>query len=79
MTEVVAAQRLQSFISRIEQLEGDKAGIAEDIREVYVEAKATGFEPKIMRQVVRVRRMDKHERDEQQQLLDLYLAALGGR
>jgi len=77
MTEAVAAERLKTFIARIERLEEDRAGIGADIREVYGEAKSAGFEPKIMRQVVRMRRLDSAERQEQAQLLDLYLTALG--
>ena len=70
----IAADRLKSFIERIERLEEEKAAIAGDIREVYSEAKSTGFETKIMRQVVRLRKMEAHDREEQEQLLDLYKA-----
>jgi uncharacterized protein (UPF0335 family) len=73
----IAADRLKSFIERIERLEEEKAGIAGDIREVYSEAKSTGFETKIMRQVVRLRKMEAHDREEQEQLLDLYKRAVG--
>ncbi|RMD91272.1 MAG: DUF2312 domain-containing protein [Alphaproteobacteria bacterium] len=74
----VAGDILRSFIERIERLEEEKRGIAEDIREVYAEAKAAGFEPKIMRQVIRIRRLERHEREEQEALLDLYLHAVEG-
>ncbi len=74
----VAGDILRSFIERIERLEEEKRGIAEDIREVYAEAKAAGFEPKVMRQVVRIRRMERQEREEQEALLDLYLHAIEG-
>jgi len=79
MAEVggVAADQLRSFIERIERLEEDKAAIASDIREVYAEAKSSGFEPKIMRQVVRIRKMEAADRQEQEALLDLYRHALG--
>jgi uncharacterized protein (UPF0335 family) len=79
MAEVggVAADQLRSFIERIERLEEDKAAIASDIREVYAEAKSSGFEPKIMRQVVRIRKMEATDRQEQEALLDLYRHALG--
>lgn len=74
----VAGHILRSFIERIERLEEEKKALAEDIRDVYKEAKMSGFEPKIMRQVIRLRKMDKNERDEQEYLLDTYLAALEG-
>ena len=77
MAEAVAAERLRSFVNRIEKLEEERAAMAADIREVYAEAKANGFEPKIMRQVVRLRKMDRGERQEQEALLTLYLEALG--
>jgi uncharacterized protein (UPF0335 family) len=73
----IAADRLKSFIERIERLEKEKAAIAGDIREVYSEAKSTGFETKIMRQVVRLRKMEAHDREEQEQLLELYKRAVG--
>jgi uncharacterized protein (UPF0335 family) len=73
----VAVERLRSFIERIERLEEDKRALSGDIKEVYAEAKGTGFEPKIMRQIVKIRRMDKQEVDEEESLLDLYKRALG--
>ena len=72
-----SANRLKAFIARIERLEEEKANIATDIREVYAEAKSTGFDTKIMRQVIRLRKMDNQARIEQQELLDLYLSVLG--
>lgn len=68
---------LRSLIERIERLEEDKAAISADIKEVYSEAKATGFDPKIIRMVIRIRKADPAERAEQQALLDTYMAALG--
>lgn len=68
---------LKSFIERIERLEEEKKAIADDIRDVYAEAKGNGFDAKIMRQVVRLRKQDASERAEQQAVLDTYLAALG--
>jgi uncharacterized protein (UPF0335 family) len=68
---------LKSFIERIERLEEEKAAIAGDIKEVYSEAKSSGFETKIMRQIVRLRKMDTQERVEQEQLLDVYKQAIG--
>lgn len=73
----VAGDRLRSFIERIERLEEERATIAVDIREVYAEAKATGFDPKIMRQIVRLRKMESADRQEQEALLETYMAALG--
>ncbi|TNE57377.1 MAG: DUF2312 domain-containing protein [Alphaproteobacteria bacterium] len=73
----VAAGQLKSFIERIERLEEEKAAIAADIREIYAEAKGTGFDAKVMRQIVRIRKQDQNERQEQEALLDLYLHALG--
>lgn len=68
---------LRSLIERVERLEQDKATIHTDIKEVYAEAKANGFDPRIMRQIVRIRKMDPADREEQQALLDTYMAALG--
>jgi uncharacterized protein (UPF0335 family) len=72
-----SAARLKSFIERIERLEEEKAATAADIKEVYAEAKGTGFDIKIMRQVVRLRKMEQADRREQEELLDLYQRALG--
>lgn len=73
----VAADRLRSFIERVERLEEEKAVIAEDMKEVYSEAKGEGYDTKTLRQVVRIRKMDRADRQEQEALLDLYLSALG--
>lgn len=73
----VAGKRLISFIERIERLEEEKAGIAEDIKEVYAEAKGTGFEARIIRRVIAARKMDIEKRREEEQLLALYKAAIG--
>lgn len=77
MTEAVAADQLRQLIERVERLEEEKAAMAADIRDVYAEAKANGFEPKIMRQVIRLRKMDRDARAEQEAVLSLYLEALG--
>ena len=79
MAEVggIAAERLRAFIERIERLEEEKAALAADIREVYAEAKSTGFDVKTMRQVIRLRKMDRDDRQAQEHLLDLYKQALG--
>ena len=73
----VAGEQLKSFIERIERLEEEKRALSGDIKEVYAEAKGTGFEPKIMRQIIKLRKMDKEEVDEEESLLDLYKRALG--
>ncbi|RMF10064.1 MAG: DUF2312 domain-containing protein [Alphaproteobacteria bacterium] len=73
----VAADQLRAFIERIERLEEEKKSLADDIRQVYAEAKANGFDPKIMRQVIKLRKMEEHDRKEQEALLDLYSHALG--
>ena len=79
MAEVggITAEQLRSYVERVERLEEDKAAIAADIKEVFAEAKGNGFDVKIMRQVIRLRKLDKDTRDEQDTLLDLYLHALG--
>lgn len=74
----VAAGQLRSIIERIERLEEEKKAIADDIKDVYGEAKSNGFDTKVLRQVVRIRKQDQAERQEQEALLDLYLGALGG-
>ncbi|MDG1859304.1 MAG: DUF2312 domain-containing protein [Emcibacteraceae bacterium] len=73
----IAADALKSFIERIERLEEEKKAMADDIKDIYAEAKSTGFDPKIMRQIVRLRKMDETERQEQEMLLDTYTHALG--
>jgi len=73
----IAGERLRSFIERIERLEEERRTLAADIKEVYAEAKGTGFDAKIMRQIIRIRRMDKDDLDEQESLLDIYKRALG--
>jgi uncharacterized protein (UPF0335 family) len=73
----IAGEQLKSLVERIERLEEEKRALGEDIKEVYAEAKGTGFEPKIMRQLIKIRKMDKDEHDEQESLLDLYQRAIG--
>lgn len=73
----VSGDRLKSFIERIERLEEEKAALMEDIREVYGEAKSVGFDVKIMRKVVSLRRMDNDKRREEEEILDLYKVAVG--
>jgi uncharacterized protein (UPF0335 family) len=74
-----AKEQLRSLIERVERLEEERAALSADIREVYSEAKGHGFDTKIMRQVVRLRRLDRADRQEQEAILDLYMSALGMR
>ncbi len=73
----VAGERLRSFLERVERLEEEKAAIVGDIKEVFAEAKGEGYDVKILRKVIRLRKMDRAERQEEEALLELYLAALG--
>ncbi len=73
----VAGEHLKSYIERIERLEEEKADLATDIREVFAEAKGNGFDVKTMRQIIKIRKMDASDRDEQEHMLDLYKRALG--
>lgn len=73
----VAAGQIKSIIERVERLEEEKAALAGDIREVYAEAKSNGYDVKILRQIVRIRKQDAAERQEMEAILDLYLHALG--
>ena len=75
----VAGKRLLSFFERIERLEEEKAAIAEDIKEVFAEAKSAGFEVKIMRRIMKLRKMEPEKRAEEDELLDLYMSAIGMR
>ena len=77
MSDTVAADQLRLFIERIERLEEEKKGMADDIRDVYNEAKGQGYDTKTMRTIVRLRKMEKNARDEAEALLDTYKAALG--
>jgi uncharacterized protein (UPF0335 family) len=72
----VAVDRLRSFIERVERLEEEKAALSADIKEVFSEAKGEGFDVKIMRQIIRLRKMESDDRQEQEALLDLYKSAL---
>ncbi|MCD7060513.1 DUF2312 domain-containing protein [Pelagibacterium xiamenense] len=73
----IARDQLRAFIERIERLEEEKKAIQDDIKEVYAEAKGNGFDTKVMRQIVRIRKQDRNERAEQEAILDLYMHALG--
>lgn len=73
----VSSERLRSFILRIEKLEESKATVMEDIKDVYGEAKSTGFDIKIIRQIIRLRKVEVEKRREAEELLDLYKSAIG--
>jgi uncharacterized protein (UPF0335 family) len=77
MKNSVDAGHLRAFIERIERLEEEKKTIADDIKDVYGEAKATGYDAKAMRRIVSMRRQDHQKRKEEEEILDLYLSALG--
>ena len=77
MDDPVQGDQLKSIVERIERLEEEKKTIADDIKEVYAEAKGAGYNPKIIRQVVRLRKIDLDERRETEAILDLYLQAVG--
>ncbi len=72
-----AQEKLRQLVARIEKLEEEKKSIADDVKETYAEAKAMGFDTKVLRQVVRIRKLDRQEREEQEMVRDLYLHALG--
>jgi len=73
----VSGKRLKSFIERVERLEEEKKAISEDVRDVYGEAKTVGFDAKIIRKIVSLRKTNLEKRREEQELLDLYMAAIG--
>lgn len=73
----IAAEALRQTIDRIERLEDEKRALSEDVKEVYGQAKSQGFDTKVIRKIVALRRQDRQEREEQEQLLELYLAAIG--
>lgn len=76
-SEPIAGDQLRAFVERIEHLEEEKQGLSNDIKDVYAEAKMSGFDVKVLRQIIRLRRQEPEEREEQEALLDLYLQALG--
>ena len=73
----ISGERLRSFIERIERLEEEKKALSDDIREIYSEAKGAGFDIKILRQIIRLRRMDASDRNEMEEVLEVYKRALG--
>lgn len=76
-TQTIAAGQLRALIERIERLAEEKQAIADDIKDVYAEAKGNGFDTKTLRTIIRLRKMDQAEREEQETILDRYKAALG--
>jgi uncharacterized protein (UPF0335 family) len=76
-SDAVNAGHLRAFIERIEKLEEEKKALADDIKDVYAEAKGNGFDVKVLRKIVSIRRQDKDKRREEEEILDLYLSALG--
>ena len=76
-SQTVAAGQLRAFIERVERLEEEKKTIADDIKEVFAEMKGTGFDTKAVRKIIRLRKQDQAERQEEEAILDLYMAALG--
>lgn len=73
----VAGKRLKSFLDRVERLEEEKKGLADDIKDIYAEAKGVGFDVKTMRKILKLRKMEVEKRREEEELLDLYKAAIG--
>jgi uncharacterized protein (UPF0335 family) len=76
-SNMVDGGRLRSFVERIEKLEEEKRAIADDIKDVYAESKGVGYDAKVIRKIVSMRKQDKHKRKEEEEILDLYLSALG--
>ncbi len=77
LSNVVAREQLRDIVERIERLEEEKQAIADDMKAVYAEAKANGFDTKVLRQVIRMRKQDPGERTEMEHTRDLYMQALG--
>ncbi len=73
----VAADQLRSIVERIERLEEEKKALAEDIKDVYAEAKGTGYDVKVLRKIISIRKQDRAKRQEEEEILELYLSALG--
>ena len=77
MSDIIEASKLTLLLDRIENLDVEKRAIGDDIRDVYAEAKSVGYDTKIMRKIIRLRRMEKHDRDTEDALLDTYRTAVG--
>lgn len=77
MSEVITAEQLKSIIERVERLEAERKELQTDIKEIYAEAKGNGYQPKIIRAIVRLRKLSLADRAEQEELIDLYMSAIG--
>ena len=77
MSDTIATDQLRSIIERVETLEEEKASVSEDIKDIYLEAKSLGFDPKVLKAIIKLRKLTKDERDEWDALLDTYMAAIG--
>ncbi|WP_457798086.1 DUF2312 domain-containing protein [Methylocystis sp. S23] len=77
MSDAVNAGELRAFVERIEKLEEEKRAIGDDVKDIYAEVKGTGYDPKIIRKIVSLRGQDKARRQEEEEILDLYMSALG--
>ncbi len=77
MSDGVAADQLRAFVERIERLEEEKKVIADDVKDVYAEARGSGFDVKVLRRIISLRKKKPHEREEEEAILDLYMHALG--
>lgn len=75
----IAVERLRGFVERVERLEAEKAQLAADVKAIFAEAKGEGYDVKALRQVIRLRKIDRADRQEQEAILDLYMGALGER
>jgi uncharacterized protein (UPF0335 family) len=73
----ISAEQLRQIVARIERLDADRAAVVEDMKQVYLEAKGAGFDPKVLRRIIRLRKMDDAERREQAAVLELYASAIG--
>lgn len=76
-SDAVAADQLKAFVERVERLEEEKAGIAGDIKDVFAEAKGNGFDVKVLRKIIALRKRDYAERQEEEAILEMYMQALG--
>lgn len=77
MSEAIAIDNLRQYIEKIERLEEEKANLGNDVKDIYAEAKGNGFDVKVMRKIVQLRKLDDHVRSEQEELLEIYKNAIG--
>ena len=76
-SSLISGNQLRLFVEKIEKLESEKADLMENIKEVFAESKSSGFDPKIMKEIIKIRKMKNEDRIEQEELLDIYKAAIG--